>query len=548
MSRLRVVIQSRLTSSRLPGKAMLTVAGRPAVVLVAQRAAATGHEVIVATSDQSDDDVIAEELSRHGIATYRGSLSDPLGRIIGATADLGPEDLVVRLTADNVVPDGEFIDEIVADLRERDLSYVRVATGLPYGLGAEAFTVGALRAAGEQAADAFDREHVTPWIRRNVGDAEFAPSGLDAALHSVRCTMDTLADYVLAVAALRSVGADPVTASWRTLVQAWFDVGAVTDVLPLPRHNAIGQGRWVLGTVQLGLAYGAANATGVPDEQAAGQLLATAAAHGVTHLDTARAYGISEAQIGAALAHGLSERLQVVTKVRPLDDVAVDGSEGHAREAVRASVSESLRQLRTAKVSALLLHRWADWQRGRGAVAEEMSAIAREGTASVVGVSLSTPEELIEALADPRIGYVQLPFNLLDRRWLDDRVRSAVDARPDVIITARSVFLQGLLVAGPEVVWPSAPGVDPSAVRRGIQELVAECDRVDAADLCIAYVMGHPFVTSVVLGAETARQVIDQASLMRRPPLTADEIARVNSVLPAGPLELVDPSRWTMSA
>ena len=108
----------------------------------------------------------------------------------------------------------------------------------------------------------------------------------------------------------------------------------------------------------------------MPDEETAGQLLATAADHGVTHLDTARAYGVSEAQIGRALAHGLSERLGVVTKVRPLDDVPVEADPALAREAVRASGSESLRRLRTDSVAALLLHRWADWARGGGAVAD----------------------------------------------------------------------------------------------------------------------------------------------------------------------------------
>ena len=55
----RVVIQSRLSSSRLPGKAMLTLAGMPAVVLAARRAGNTGLDVVVATSDQGDDDVLA---------------------------------------------------------------------------------------------------------------------------------------------------------------------------------------------------------------------------------------------------------------------------------------------------------------------------------------------------------------------------------------------------------------------------------------------------------------------------------------------------------
>ena len=183
MPRTRVVIQSRLSSSRLPGKAMLTLGGTPAVVLVAKRAARTGHDVVVATSTDTDDDVIASAVASHGITCFRGSLSDPLARFVGAAADLDDEDLIVRLTADNCVPDGQFVDEIVELVQSQDLEYVRVATGLPYGLGAESFTVGRLREAAASATESFDREHVTPWIRRHAGDHEFHPSRSRARAH-----------------------------------------------------------------------------------------------------------------------------------------------------------------------------------------------------------------------------------------------------------------------------------------------------------------------------------------------------------------------------
>src|SRR6187200_14786 len=107
--RVRVVLQSRLSSTRLPGKAMLTVAGRPMVVLAAQRAATTGAEVVVATSDRPEDDLIAETVAAAGISVARGPLDDPLRRFTIAVTDLDDQDVVVRLTADNVVPDGSLV-------------------------------------------------------------------------------------------------------------------------------------------------------------------------------------------------------------------------------------------------------------------------------------------------------------------------------------------------------------------------------------------------------------------------------------------------------
>ncbi|WP_082220955.1 aldo/keto reductase [Luteipulveratus halotolerans] len=540
----RVILQSRMSSSRLPGKAMLNLAGRPVVVLAAQRAASTGLDVMVATSDQPEDDPIADAVDAAGVRLFRGSLDDPLRRFAGATEDLGDDDLVVRLTADNIVPDGLFVEDLVRTMRASGEAYIRVAVETIYGVGAEVFTVGLLRAADAEATEDYDREHVTPWIRRRTNDMTHPLT----SERRIRCTIDTLTDYTVACTVVRDLE-DPTTVPWDQMLAAFGDAGgALPDRVRVTAENAIGQGPWLLGAVQLGVSYGAANTTGRPVGSQASRMLQLAAAGGVTHVDTARAYGDSEARIGQSLAHGLSERIGVVTKIRPLDDVPDDAPAAWASAAVESSVAESLRQLRSSRVSALLLHRWADWKRGGGAVADRLARLRDERITTAIGASLSTPDELLEALADDRVGYVQLPFNALDRRWLAPQVQDALAARPDVIVTVRSVFLQGLLVGGDSVPWPANAGLDASEVRAGIARLVDELGRQGPVDLCVAYARGHAFVTSVVLGAETVEQVRGQAELMSRPPLTADEIARVHEVLPAGPETLVDPSRWTMAS
>src|SRR5690349_24219800 len=104
--RVRVVMQARTSSSRLPGKAMLPIAGVPMVVLAARRAGNQGHQVVVATSDESSDDDLADLCESDGLAVVRGPLDDVLGRFVIASEDLDDADVIVRLTADNVVPDG----------------------------------------------------------------------------------------------------------------------------------------------------------------------------------------------------------------------------------------------------------------------------------------------------------------------------------------------------------------------------------------------------------------------------------------------------------
>jgi aryl-alcohol dehydrogenase-like predicted oxidoreductase len=278
------------------------------------------------------------------------------------------------------------------------------------------------------------------------------------------------------------------------------------------------QSALVLGTAQLGGAYGIANRTGVPGPAAITRILATARELGVTHLDTARAYGESEQRIGA-VEHGLS----VITKVAP-------------GAPVRASVDASRTALRPAGPLTILLHRAADAADGWA----DLQGCLASGVAERIGVSVQSPEELRRVLDLPGLGYVQLPCNILDRRWNVD-----LSGRPDLVVTVRSAYLQGLLVAGTAVTWPNLPDAERDTVVAALDKLAADLGRDGRADLCLAYLLSLPWVTSLVVGAETEEQLRANAALVDREPLTEAEREHVLGVLPEMPVELLDPSRWS---
>lgn len=420
----RVILQSRLSSSRLPGKALLTVAGQPVVALAARRAGNTGLEVTVATSDQPEDDAIADALGEAGIIVYRGSLHDPLRRFYDATADLADDDLVVRLTGDNVVPDGSFVQQMIDDMRAAGQSYIRVEVTEITGLGAEVFSAGLLREAHRTATDPYDREHVTPWIRRHTADLSVNPP-LTGPVTRLRCTIDTLRDFTVAARALRGV-ASPVDEPWRALLDRFITAGgAVPAPLPGTVANTVGQGPWVLDAVRLG---------GSVDLAEVARVLDAAAMAGVTHVHTDVRYGRAQARIGQSLAHGLSERLAVVAQVAPLSPLPETASAGWAAAAVEASVHNTLRELQSKAVDALLLT-WADWTAWSGGGADGLISLQAQGFTRVVGVALTEPAQVAPALADARIGYLRIP-----QGW-----RSAFGAsRPGVIVTCADSAARGL--------------------------------------------------------------------------------------------------------
>ena len=158
---IRVIIQSRLASTRLPAKALLPIQGFPTVALCAKRAANIGLPVIVATSDQKSEDPTVAQLETHHIPFFRGSHEDVLATYISAAADLAQNDILVRLTADNVFPDGRFIQEMLDSFFEANLDYLGTSSQkdhLSYGMNVEIFKVFALRQAQFSALSSYERE------------------------------------------------------------------------------------------------------------------------------------------------------------------------------------------------------------------------------------------------------------------------------------------------------------------------------------------------------------------------------------------------------
>jgi spore coat polysaccharide biosynthesis protein SpsF len=547
-----VLIQSRMASSRLPAKALLPVAGQPAVVLCARRASNAGMPVTIATSEAQVDDSLARAVSSAGFPVFRGSHHDVLARFTAATGSLPPDSLVVRLTADNLFPDGEFVGLLIEAMRRADAEYVGTSSpldGLPYGMSAEVFTVDALRRAAEAAVSAADREHVTPWIRRHCRVARFAFPDAPAHWARLRCTMDTFDDY-MAVSAAFGVGADAATLPWRTLVEslATATPGGSAGRVPF-RVSLDGRvhSRLTLGTAQLGVAYGIANSAGMPADQHARDLLAVACDAGITHLDTARAYGVSEERIGRLLPANYLDRVTVVTKLAPLNGIAHDASAAALRTEVDLSLFTSLYQMRRRRLDVVLLHRHGHRLAWGGAVWSRLLELREEGLIGDLGVSVASEVEAMEALADPDVAYLQCPVNVLDHRWRSPEFLAAVAGRPDVVVHARSALLQGLLTL-PSPRWPRIEGVDPLRIIRTLDEVQAECGRSNRVDFCLAYVAALPWVTSIVMGCETAAQLRDNLDFARRAPLTEAQIARVAESFGKVPDQLLNPARWTEAA
>jgi spore coat polysaccharide biosynthesis protein SpsF len=210
-----IVLQARMGSMRLPGKTLAPIEGRTILAHCVERLRyRSGLRVIVATTTSSDDDVLATEARRLDVPVVRGSVNDVLSRFVLA-ADTFNLTTMIRATADNPAVDMD-APRRTLDLLERTCAAHVVEHGLPYGTAVEAIACDQLRQAAAEATDPYDREHVTPFLKR---DRRFrAIDALAPAI--VRCpmlrlTVDTPEDleFVRRVYAFSSPGEGPAPLS-----------------------------------------------------------------------------------------------------------------------------------------------------------------------------------------------------------------------------------------------------------------------------------------------------------------------------------------------
>lgn len=195
MPRTVAIIQGRMTSTRLPGKILLDIAGEPMLARVAARArrARTVDLVAVATTTDPSDDPVAGWCAAHRTPLFRGEMFDVLDRFYRAALHFQAA-VIVRLTADCPVIDPELIDATVQVLESSianpqssiDFSCNRLpppwTRTFPIGLDVEVCTFAALERAWKEARRRHQREHVMPYLYEGVQFDRRTPHPADRAL------------------------------------------------------------------------------------------------------------------------------------------------------------------------------------------------------------------------------------------------------------------------------------------------------------------------------------------------------------------------------
>jgi spore coat polysaccharide biosynthesis protein SpsF len=191
-----------MTSTRLPGKVLKEVAGKPLLLHHIERLkrVPSADIVVVATTVNDTDDPIIELCKKNSIPFFRGSENDVLSRYFGAAEKFGA-DVVVRVTSDCPVIDPAVVEKVIGYFLSNRGKYDYVSNTLeryyPRGMDTEVFSMEALSMSNTEAVEPFQREHVTPYIYGNKELFRIGSVGNERDLSEHRWTVDTSEDFEL---------------------------------------------------------------------------------------------------------------------------------------------------------------------------------------------------------------------------------------------------------------------------------------------------------------------------------------------------------------
>ncbi len=289
-----------------------------------------------------------------------------------------------------------------------------------------------------------------------------------------------------------------------------------------------------LGTAQLGMPYGLANEEGQPDLEEAKRIVQAADENGICYYDTAQSYGTSEQVLGKTFATLASRNhIRCVTKLHPDFRFSTP-------ESLMEVVEGSLRRLGLNSLWGLILHRVEnidDWP----SLVQAAERCKAQGLIRYFGVALYEPGDAVRFAREPYIDIIQVPFNVLDRRLIDNDFFPLAKTGGKQVFT-RSVFLQGLML------------MTKSQINRKRMEWTTEylvglhtfvqANGLDLKTFAVKAVAQRVPEAVLVVGLESHRQLLENLILFDAPPVSEDLVQAWWGELPRYPDKLLNPSLW----
>jgi aryl-alcohol dehydrogenase-like predicted oxidoreductase len=281
-----------------------------------------------------------------------------------------------------------------------------------------------------------------------------------------------------------------------------------------------------IGTAQFGLNYGIANKNGQVSLTEIEKILDFSQSSGINSLDTAIAYGASESRLGTV---GI-KNWDVISKLPAIPEECLN-----VKDWVVKSIEESLDRLRVTSLYGLLLHRPDQLFAPDGfKLYEALKFLKDAGMVQHLGISVYGPDELIKLSEYKDVEIVQSPFNIFDRRLMDDNLMNQLTGEGREI-HVRSVFLQGLLLM--ESGDRPLKFLQWRKLWQDYDDFVLTCG-LSKLQVCMKYVLSFDQIKNVIVGVDSVNQLKEICDAATGSFLELPEYLRSNDLL------LINPASW----
>nr|WP_321234152.1 aldo/keto reductase [uncultured Psychroserpens sp.] len=282
----------------------------------------------------------------------------------------------------------------------------------------------------------------------------------------------------------------------------------------------------ILGTVQMGLAYGINNTIGKVSLEESHAILEHAYDNGITILDSAEAYGNAHEVIGSFHKKNPTKLFEVITKLPHQFDVEINDK-----------VDAYLNDLHVRQLHALLFHSYSSYKENIKNF-NSLIQLKASGKIKHIGVSVYTNEEIEEVLLNEEVDIIQLPFNLFDNSNLRGDIIAKAKTKGKTIHT-RSALLQGLFFKDID-----SDNQTVKSLKTELMQLssITKNRKSSIAKLALNYCIHQRSIDNVLIGVDSKAQLVNNISVLS-PTIDQDIIQEINNIKVSN-INLLNPSLW----
>jgi len=495
-NKVHVILQARIGSKRLYGKSVIPILDEPLVILCNKRLKNSNLKVTTIIPEGKEDDYLAYILKKNKLNFFRGSKFNVLDRFKKYTQNLNNEDIIIRVTADNPFVDGKFLKKLIKIFKIKNLKYFSAndnIKALPYGIQAELFKVKYLREAYSK--KKYVLEHVTPHIKQRYLNKKLKIFIKNySGISKLRLSIDTFKDLERVKNIFNSFSGDPCSDLVKILKSS----------KPVKEKNIEKISKTVLGTVQIGKRYHT-NKVQISQNRA-NKLLYTALNQKINFFDTAYDYGKSEKYIGNFKRKN-KVNIYLCSKLKNLK-LKKNSKKEDVISKANFSIFESLNRLNCTHFENFLIHNTQDLFRSK-LLYSHLTKFLNCGIFKNLGVSIYSPDEYEKIKKYKKITCVQLPFNLIDYRWV--KILNKKSERFKIFV--RSIFLRGNLKKNKILFYKKIKNFE--ALNNNLRKICFEFKKKNLFELTIAFLKSFVGINYFVIGAQSSKHIDNLVNLFK---------------------------------